>query len=332
MNKKDSLANSKLELLNEWDYEKNSLICSPEEISKGSGKKIWWKCDKGHSYQQTPNKRISRGYGCPYCSGKKVLVGFNDLKTLNFDLAEEWDYEKNAGKDPTEFTLHSNTKVWWKCKKCGYEWASKINDRANGRSCPVCSKQKRIKAFRENTYLRRGENDLASVRPDLLNEWDYEKNCDILPTDFTRNSNQKVWWKCSTCGNEWQATIANRANRNSGCPKCMKHERTSFPEQAILFYVQQKYSDAINSYTELFTDLTELDVYIPSIKTGIEYDGLAWHSNSRSAKKAKQKYLACRENGIRLIRVSELQDNNDFNDEFIYREKLTDDGLNECIR
>lgn len=35
--------------INYWDYEKNTDI-SPEEITLGSEKKVWWKCPLGHSF------------------------------------------------------------------------------------------------------------------------------------------------------------------------------------------------------------------------------------------------------------------------------------------
>ena len=57
-------------------------------------------------------------------------------------------------------------------------------------------------------------------RMDLLEEWNYEKNGDLKPEMFKRASNRKVWWKCSKCGNEWQAMIKSRSERKPGCPVC----------------------------------------------------------------------------------------------------------------
>ena len=37
------------EIAREWDYEKN--INMPNAYLAGSVEKVWWKCDKGHSYQ-----------------------------------------------------------------------------------------------------------------------------------------------------------------------------------------------------------------------------------------------------------------------------------------
>lgn len=318
-------------LMKEWDYEQNSKEgLDPAILFYGSNKPAHWICQKGHTFIQSIEKRTKRGYDCPYCSGKKVLAGFNDLQTLNPDLASEWDYDKNGELLPNQFSLHSNKKVWWKCSKCGHEWNTQINHRSNGRGCPVCAVDKRVEGYR-SYYLVRGENDLKTLKPELIEEWDYSKNQKITPEDFSINSRQKVWWKCSVCGNKWEASIANRATKGSGCPKCMKHERTSFPEQALLYYIQMVYPSAINSYTELFSDSTEFDIYIPEIKTAIEYDGKAFHSDNRSHKKAIQKYSVSKENGIRLIRVSELPSDYDNSDLFFYRDELTSEGLNNSI-
>lgn len=53
-------------LMQEWDFEKNDVL--PQKVTCGSGKRIWWKCQNGHSYQQTVNKKVSRNAGS-YDSG-----------------------------------------------------------------------------------------------------------------------------------------------------------------------------------------------------------------------------------------------------------------------
>ena len=55
----------------------------------------------------------------------------------------------------------------------------------------------------------------------LIEEFDLDKNgCSIY--DFPITVRDKAWWHCSTCGYEWQATLASR-KRGKGCPCCAGH-------------------------------------------------------------------------------------------------------------
>ena len=189
----------------EWNYEKNGIL-KPDQFTANSGKKVWWKCSKGHEWQATIANR-NNGLGCPYCSGKKVLKGYNDLQTINNSLAKEWNYEKNGALKPEQFTANSGKKAWWKCSK-GHEWKAAIGSRNTGAGCPYCS----------GHFATKGVNDLQTLNPSLAKEWNYEKNGIIKPEQFTVNSNKKVWWRCSA-GHEWQATIGSR-NTGAGCPYC----------------------------------------------------------------------------------------------------------------
>ena len=126
----------------EWDYEKNDT--SPDKVSCGSNKRVWWKCHKcGYGWQATPNTRTS-GCGCPCCAGRVVVPGINDLASKKPELLKDWNYEKNT-VSPKEVTCGSNKKVWWKCHKCGYEWQTSLHNRTgnNRTGCPKCSRTHR---------------------------------------------------------------------------------------------------------------------------------------------------------------------------------------------
>ena len=60
---------------------------------------------------------------------------------------------------------------------------------------------------------------LAYERPELINEWDFEKNFPLTPYNVSYGENIKVWWKCSVCGFKWCASVHNRS-RKRGCPSC----------------------------------------------------------------------------------------------------------------
>ena len=75
----NSLAEVHPELITEWS-EKN-LPLTPDDITFGSNKKVWWKGTCGHEWQ-TSVKARSNGEKCPICSGARVIAGINDLATL----------------------------------------------------------------------------------------------------------------------------------------------------------------------------------------------------------------------------------------------------------
>ena len=191
------------DIAKEWNYDKNYPL-TPQNVGKGSGKKVWWKCEKGHEWQTVISTRTA-SKGCPYCSGNLPIVGKTDLLSQYPFVAQEWNYEKND-KTPTKYTSGSCQKVWWKCKQ-GHEWQAVIYDRIRGSGCPYCSGRLPIV----------GKTDLATTNPELLKEWDYEKN-DKLPQEYTSRSHQKVWWKCEK-GHSWATPIAVRT-RNENCPYC----------------------------------------------------------------------------------------------------------------
>ena len=130
-------------LTKEWNYEKNNGL-TPVDVTPNSHKKVWWKCSNGHEWQAAIADR-NGGRGCPYCAGKKVLKGYNDLQTINPTLANEWNYEKNNGLTPAEVTPNSHLKAWWKCSQ-GHEWQALISNRHKGNGCPQCAREKRKSA------------------------------------------------------------------------------------------------------------------------------------------------------------------------------------------
>ena len=75
------------ELVAEWS-DKN-LPLTPDKITYGSNKVVWWKGACGHEWQ-TSVKARSNGENCPICSGARVIEGINDLATLKPELADEW--------------------------------------------------------------------------------------------------------------------------------------------------------------------------------------------------------------------------------------------------
>ena len=295
--------NDCVELLNEWDCDKNELL--PSECTSKSGKKVWWKhwheeTKQWHEWQALISNRTQRSSGCPYCSlGRpKLLKGFNDLATWcnkngRTDILIEWDYEKNDCV-PEECFSTTHKKIWWICN-LGHSWDMTVAHRTSmGCGCPVCA----------NLRIEVGYNDFETWcrennRDELLREWDYSRNS-CNPTGIIPQSHRKIYWKCDL-GHTWCAVVKDRVNRGDGCPECSKRRRTSFPEQAIYFYIKQCFRDAVNSDRSILDGL-ELDIFIPSINVAIEYDGQAYH---RNIIRDEKKNTLCQEKKVVLYRVRE---------------------------
>ena len=285
----NDLATTNPDLLEEWDYEKNTI--KPTEIYAGSNLKVWWKCkEHGHSWCVPVQLRAKRGLGCPYCSHTRLLSGFNDVGTLYPSILKEWDYDKNHSKTPSDFIgIYSNKQIWLKCEK-GHSYKSTIGSFCRGNRCPYCSNKKVLVGF----------NDLSTTHPELSKQWNYKKNDPLTPQMFTYGSDKKVWWLCEH-GHSWQATINSRV-AGKGCPKCLKEYQTSLTEKVFAYYLSKYFFDLKENVHLKELNRKELDIYIPSIKLAVEYDGHAFH---RNVKRDLEKDNLCAQNGIILIRIRE---------------------------
>ena len=305
--KRKSLAEEKPELVPQWG---TSNTLSPQDVSCGSHKKVWWVCDKGHEWEAVVKNRALLGSGCPYCEHRAVLKGYNDLQTVNPKLAKTWS-KRNPIK-PSEVSSRSNAEVFWKCKK-GHEWKARIADRTEGHGCPYCAGHRVWKGF----------NDLATTHPYLASEWS-DKNDDISPETITCKNRSNAWWRCSKCGNEYQAVVYTRAN-GSICPYCtaselkrLRDERIKqkrieksfeylFPQLAIIYYAGTKGIGVITDSEDPIG--IPVTARIPSINLIIDV--------CNSDREIKVKDVICRINGIRYVSLSP---------------KLTEKEVIDCIR
>ncbi len=146
------------DLMEQWDFEKNTL--DPRTVTVSSHEKVWWKDSLGHSWKAMVFSRTKeKASGCPYCTGRLVLPGFNDMGTLRPKLAEQWYQPLNGDLKPSDVTLGSNKKAWWECAD-GHVWEALIYARtkANGTGCPVCAgmvKQRKGNVVEFRQYKKR---------------------------------------------------------------------------------------------------------------------------------------------------------------------------------
>lgn len=173
---------------------------------------------------------------CPYLHGYRLWQGFNDLETVNPELAKQFHPSKNGSLTAKDIPYFSAQKVWWllpydvpddypveslRGKHFDFEWEATVHGRTIGRNCPYLS----------GFMVYPGFNDLATVNPELAKQVHPTKNNGLTASDFTANSHKKIWWLYSyddpKTGKhfdfEWQTTIQNRM-RNLECPYLNHHK------------------------------------------------------------------------------------------------------------
>jgi hypothetical protein len=174
----------------------------PQTVTNTSGRLRQWKGGCGHIWNASVSHRTTGDTKCPYCSGRQVLAGFNDLKTKYPDIAAE-----AYGWNPETVTAGAKIKQDWECRE-GHIYSSVVHSRTGMRTgCPICAGQQVLVGF----------NDLKTKYPDIAAEayeWD--------PTSVTANSGKKKKWKCNY-GHIWKATTDSRTLKGSGCPICAEH-------------------------------------------------------------------------------------------------------------
>lgn len=285
-----------------WDNKKNNGL-SPFDISPYSHKNFFWICKKSkkHSFLSSP-ANISRGRGCPYHSSPPKKIGYgNDLQSNNPKLAKEWHPTKNKLK-ASEVFPSSSKKFFWICSKKHF-WMQSPHLRSAGRNCPYCLNKK----------VGFG-NDFQTLFPEMAIEWHPTKN-KFKPFEIIAGGSKKIFWICNY-GHEWTASMDNRVNKGSGCPKCSG--QSSRVELYIYSELQTIFQKVINREK---INKDEIDIFINDINLGLEYDGAYFHKNKE--KKDYQKNI--RLNKIMLlINIREHPLNSISENDLIYDVKQND--------
>lgn len=138
--------------------------------------------------------------------------------------------------------------------------------------------------------------------------------------------------KCNICSTYFSFTrqyFAPGKTFSEMCPTCFPRNYTQSQEEKDLFdFVKNLCPDAISNYRQHYHD-KELDIYIPSKKIGIEYNGLYWHSenvllyNNKSAKSDYEKYQYFKKQNIQVIGI--------FSDEWNTQQEIVKSRLKNIL-
>jgi very-short-patch-repair endonuclease len=306
----DSILHCNPDIVKQWHPTKNGTL-SPDNVSVGSGKNIWWLCPKTcaegckHEWAAPPINRIKLNSGCPYCSyNQKNTCIHTSIQTTHPLIAAQWHPTKNGDHKPSDYTAGSNIKMWWYCPNicsegCPHEWETKICNRTKGIGCPYCSLPPKKLCI---------HSSLEYKNPNLAKQWHPTKNGDLKSTDFTTGSGQKIWWVCKKNNeHEWEATIDHRTN-NRQCPYC------HYTTEGILYdYIKSRFSSVIAEFkldSCKYKHHLPFDFCIPELKIIIELDGAQhfhqisnWKSPAESIKRDIFKMRKAIEEGYKIIRL-----------------------------
>ncbi len=184
-----------------------------------------------------------------------------------------WDFERNGFIKPENVGLSADL-IWFVCNSCNNPFPlaySKNNIcdtiEISDSHCPFC-----------------GVNN-ATITDDYNNN-----------TITKINDNDFV---CEICGKHWDFNIKNKYKR--GCPNCIHRRQTSIPEQLIYISLKRFFPKTINRYK---CGKDEIDVYIPELNLGIEYDGQQFHTIDRIENDISKSNRIIA-NGVHLIRFRE---------------------------
>ena len=125
-------------LLTQWNTARNAPL-TPQAVTYGSHKRVWWRCERGHDYEAMVSARVW-GSGCPYCAGRRVQAGENDFAARFPRLAAQWHPTLNGTLLHTQVTAGCRRKVWWLCPE-NHTWKAVIYSRTGTQQsgCPVCA-------------------------------------------------------------------------------------------------------------------------------------------------------------------------------------------------
>ena len=200
INKSHSIADDPI-LSKCWDYHKN--VEDPAKLAYKCNRKFYWICPNcGVGFERAAN-HMNEGQLCNECTIKKRTQTRHDAymqtaKSIADDPIQSkyWDYDHNL-EDPKTIPFRSNGYFFWICPECGTSYKRNASYQyVSSHLCNDCADKARLAAHAA-TRLERSEK--VSDRPNLMAQWDFEKNT-ISPDLVLAHALTEYWWKCPMCG------------------------------------------------------------------------------------------------------------------------------------
>jgi len=229
-------------------------------------------CPGNHHIEMTYSSFLE-GHRCYKC----FHIRLEDKRRFDLNYVRKY-IEDNGNGDILNSNEYKNafTKIIVKCFSCKENYFSSIAKFSCGYRCPKCAPKKWRKTQLENQFLK--GNTFAEKRPELLDEWDWEKNvedpCRIAPC-----SKIKVFWICKKCNRPFLSAVNNRSSNNgTSCPFCNESKMEKNVSKIllgnkILFTPQKKFTDCRNKRQLPF------DFFLDDFNIIIETHGIQHYEN-----------------------------------------------------
>lgn len=156
------------------------------------------------------------------------------------------EYSPRNARPASQVSIGVLGKLWWKCKKCGYEYLMGTREKQMGKGCSKC----------ENAVTE--FNNLSVMYAYLSQEYS-PKN--LVPASEIRSvSKEFVLWKCRECAYEWKARPYSRTQRGDNCPSCARHikfywDNFAFHQPELLeeySYINQTAPEKFSKFSKVF--------------------------------------------------------------------------------
>ena len=263
-----------------------------------------------HKYYE--NKNRYGYYGCKKCSRKKFKLTSiekygvdNPMKSQEIkDKIENNNLDK-YGVKTTLLEINTKNKI------------DETNLKLYGTTKVLSNKDIREKS--KVTLLEKYGVDHFS-KTEFFYETTYKRWCKDSKSkldkyniiDYILNKDRTIDIRCNKCDEYYNITSKNLYQRNEIqhsvlCTVCNPLQKSySNAEIDLINFIKENYTGDIKQQNKTILDGKEIDIYLPDINIGIEYNGLFWHCDMfKDRNYHKNKTDKCSEHNIQLIHIWE---------------------------